>query len=256
MRSSLTVLAVLLVNSAAFAWSEGGHSIVGLAAEGQLCSDAAAEIARLGDGQSLDEIGLWADRIREQPEWAHSAPWHFVNIPDDGDPRRHPEAAAGDVIAAIERFYGTLRSRNASDEDRAIALRFLVHLVGDLHQPLHVGRAEDRGGNLINVTHAGRDTSLHGFWDFNVVRMRGLNIAEYAESISHDVQIAVLRDPGIRVRDWAVQVFELRDRVYGFDAATGRLDDEYLAMAEELAQQQLTLAAAHLANILNAALCL
>ena len=255
MRSLLKTLVLVLAYSTAHGWGDDGHMIVGLAAEELMCSEAAAEVERLGSGESLGQIGLWADEIRDQPEWAHAAPWHYVNIPDDGDPRRHAEPPEGDVIHAIDRFFTTLRSQNASDEDRLIALRFLVHFVGDIHQPVHVGRAEDRGGNLTDVTHEGRETSLHGFWDFNVVWMRRLSEVEYAESISHDVLITAIKDPNIDVRDWATQVFDLREQVYSFDPATGALDEAYLAMAEELAQQQLTLAAAHLANMLNAALC-
>jgi hypothetical protein len=229
--------------------------IVGLAAEELLCSDAASEVSRLGENQSLGEIGLWADEIRGQPEWEHAAPWHYVNIPDDGDPKRQPEAADGDVIHSIDRFFRVLRSSSASDEDRKIALRFLVHFVGDIHQPVHVGREEDRGGNLIDVSYQDRVMSLHGFWDFNSIWLRGMEPEEYADSISHRVLITAINDSGIRVRDWATQVFELREQVYDFDSSTGQLDEAYLQMAEDLAEQQLTLAAAHLANMLNAALC-
>ncbi len=246
---------MLLTESQALAWGDDGHMIVGLAAEELLCSEAASEVSRLGDNESLGQIGLWADEIRGQPEWQHAAPWHFVNVPDDGDPRYQPEAAEGDVIHSIERFYRTLRSRTATDEERAIALRFLVHFVGDIHQPVHVGRAEDRGGNLVDVSYVDRDTSLHGFWDFNSIWLRRLSEVEYAELISHRVLITAIRDSGIDVRDWAAQVFELREQVYSFDAATGYLDDDYLQMAQDVAEEQLTLAAAHLANMLNAAFC-
>lgn len=249
------VVAMSLSATPALGWGDDGHMIVGMAAEPLLCPAAAGEVARLGDDESLGRIGQWADEIRGQPEWSHAAPWHFVNVPDDGDPRRPPETSEGNVISAIERFFRTLRSESASDEERAIALRFLVHFVADMHQPVHIGRAEDRGGNLVDVFYEERGTTLHGFWDFNAVWLRRLSASEYAESISHRVLISAITDPGIRARDWAAQVFELREQVYSFDTTSGLLDDDYLAMAEELAEQQLTLAAAHLANLLNDAFC-
>ena len=146
------VAAVMIVvpGNSALAWGEDGHRLVGIAAEELLCSAAAQEIAQLSGNESLGDIGQWADEIRAQPRWDHAAPWHFVNIPDNGNPRRPPDSAEGNVIVAIERFTRTLRSTSATTEERAIALRFLVHFVADLHQPVHVGRASDRGGNLID----------------------------------------------------------------------------------------------------------
>ncbi|MGD8809330.1 MAG: S1/P1 nuclease [Gammaproteobacteria bacterium] len=251
----VAALAAFAPGLAARAWGPDGHRLIGTAAEALLCESAKSRIARLGDGEALGQIGLWADEIRGRPEWRHAAPWHYVNVDDDGDPRRPPVTDAGNVIVAIERFSGELTDPRASERERATALRFLVHFIGDVHQPLHVGRAQDRGGNLIDVRYGDDAGNLHAFWDTGVIRLRQLTVSEYAQSIAGRVRTAARRERGTQVRDWAAQVFALRGEVYSFDERTGRLDEHYLAMAGALAEEQLILAAAHLANTLNDALC-
>lgn len=239
----------------ALGWGRDGHRLAGLVAQPLLCRRAAAEIARLSGGEPLARIGLWADEIRRRPEWAHSAPWHYVNIPDSGSPREPPPGAEGNVLTAVERFAGVLTADTAETEDRADALRFLVHFVADVHQPLHVGRAEDRGGNLIGVSYADTETNLHAFWDTDAIRLSGRSIEQYAETIAARARELARRDRGSNVRDWAEQAFALRARVYDFDTTTGSLDADYLEMAAGLAEEQLVRAAAHLANALNDAFC-
>jgi hypothetical protein len=251
----LAALICLHSGSAAFGWGPEGHELIGLAAEPLLCRAAVSEIDRLGNGESLAELGQWADRVRSQPAYAHSAPWHYVNIPDDGDPRRPRTTSEGNVIDAIERFSRVLSSADSTPAQRRDALRFLVHFIADLHQPLHVGREEDRGGNFIDVNFPRDVRNLHYFWDTSVIRLKGLRTREYADSIGGRVRTAARRDRGTQVRDWAEQVFALRGSVYDFNTVTGYLDDEYLEIAEALAEQQLVLAAAHLANSLNEIFC-
>jgi hypothetical protein len=241
--------------SPSLAWGPDGHIIAGLAAQPLLCDAATAEILTLGNEQSLAELGLWADRIRGDPQWQHAAPWHFVNISDDGDPRRPAAGAVENVVTAIDRFQRSLVSDSLSEEERGVALRFLVHFVADIHQPLHVGRAEDRGGNRIEVTYQDVATNLHAFWDSHAIGLSGRNVHEYVDAIAARIRTTAEVQSGTHVRDWAAQVFALRDRVYEFDLRTGHLDADYLVMAADLAEQQLILAAAHLANSLNEMLC-
>ncbi|HMB72833.1 MAG TPA: S1/P1 nuclease [Gammaproteobacteria bacterium] len=247
-------LACLSAQSA-FGWGRDGHTLAGLAAQPLLCDAAAGEVARLGGGEGLARLGRWADEVRRRPDWEHSAPWHYVNIPDSGNPRNPPFNAEGNVITAIEQHLVVLKSAAAPQDDRATALRFLVHFIADIHQPMHVGRAEDRGGNRIDVSYGATATNLHAFWDTDVIRLSGRGVEEYAAIIAEQARATALRDRDSQVRDWAEQVFALRARVYEFNTATGFLDAGYLDMAANLAERQLVLAAARLANTLNDALC-
>lgn len=159
----------------AILWSALGHRLIAALAEDQL-TPAAAEHARdLLGGLSLDDVAVWADSIR--PTHRTTAPWHYVNVPieESGyDARRHCPAPPGCVTWAIGHFSSVLANAGAPRAERAVALRYLVHFVGDLHQPLHAGDNHDRGGNDVRVTFLGRRMNLHSLWDRALLQSRGL----------------------------------------------------------------------------------
>ena len=148
--------------------------------------------------------------IRTQPPWDNSGPWHYVNIADGDsfdDYRSPPE---GDALWAIAHFRSRLRSENLTREQRSEALKFLVHFVVDLHQPLHVGRRADRGGTTTEVFLGETRTSLHRFWDTEAIRDAGLPVAHYARNV---MPMATLLATGHRPsppRQWAAESFSLR----------------------------------------------
>jgi hypothetical protein len=248
------------------AFGPDGHRIAGLLAEPRLCAAAGAEVAALGGAESLAELGVWADAVRSEPKWRQSAPWHFMNVADAaraGDLAaarasiaafRHPPE--GDVLEAIERFRRELANRDLSAARRRDALRFLVHFVVDAHQPLHVGRADDRGGNTIDVRYGDTVVSLHRFWDTDVIELRGLSPRRYARLLAPrlDALGSAAGSPG----EWAAESLALRSAVYGFRAgraAPAVLDADYLAAAQRITDERLVLAAARLAATLNGIFC-
>jgi hypothetical protein len=254
----------------ALAFGPLAHRIAGLLAEPRLCAAARAEIAALGDGESLADLGLWADSIRSEQEWRRSAPWHYMNIADPSAGGRDAALAAirgfrhppeGDVLYAIERFRSELANRSLPHRTRAEALRFLVHFVVDVHQPLHVGRAADRGGNEIDVRYGSDVVNLHRFWDTDVIAQRGLSAARYASRL----RPALAATPASRALEsadvWAAESLEMRPAVYAFRLDVARpqapivLDGAYLAAAQIAAEQRLVLASARLAATLNALWC-
>ena len=252
---SAAALTALLISPAVLAWGPAGHMSIGFAAQPALCDAAAMQIERLGGGQSLARLGLWADSVRRQPQWRHSAPWHYVNIPDGGDPRQPPDTESGHVVSAVERFMREISDNSLDEDRRAVALRFLVHFLGDIHQPLHVGRESDRGGNMIDVSFGDEATNLHAFWDSDVIRLSGRNVRAYVVAIADAVRAASVQEQNTRIGDWVAQVFELRQAVYSFAPGTVHLDSAYVDRSVLIAERQLVLAAAHLTNTLNEAFC-
>lgn len=256
MRTRLILLWCLpLLAARAHAYGPVGHIIAGLAAEPQVCAEARVTIDRLADGASLADIGLWADRVRGDARWAHAAPWHYINVPDAASLRDVAHPPEGDVLEAIERYRAVLGDRRRAAADRLEALRWLVHLVVDLHQPLHVGRAEDRGGNTIDVHYEDETVNLHAFWDRDAIALAGLRPREYARRIAGRVRELAARERRSTVEDWAAESLALRATVYDFDAATGRLSAAYLRAARRVTEERLALAAARLANTIDGALC-
>ena len=252
----LASLASLVAFGQAHGYGADGHRIAGLIAQGRLCMEAEREVRTLGQGQTLDLLGLWADWIRGEPEWQHSAPWHYMNIPDGArlEDYRHPPE--GDILWAIKRFAATLADRRESLAERRDALRFLVHFVVDLHQPLHVGRESDRGGNRIDVDPGnGEPVNLHRFWDTEAIELTGLPPEEYARSLSGVIDANADVWEHDTLMDWARESRELRPDVYDFEGRNNRLTREYLANAERTTRQRLAQAGVRLAAEINRALC-
>lgn len=243
-----------LWSGVASAYGPRGHLIAGAAAAPLLCEAAAQGVAILGDGQTLGELGLWADRIRGDERWSRAAPWHYVNVDRNLDDLVHPPE--GDVLWAIEHFSTELGRRELPQAERAIALRFLVHFVVDLHQPLHVGLASDRGGNRINVRYGRARANLHSFWDDDAIELTGLDVGAYAAVIGGRVRREYARAGTSTPTDWARESLALRPLVYRFDRSTGRLSDRYVRVAQGVTETQLIRAAARLAATLNRIFCL
>lgn len=179
MRALLTLALVLSAATPAHAWGPDGHAIIAEIAARELSPETAAKITELLEanpaGTSLVEIASWADAVRPTEPYRWSAPLHYVNMPADATGYDHArdcppnEEGYGCVVSAVDRFARELGDESLTAEQRIEALMFLVHFVGDLHQPLHGGRQEDRGGNDIAITFLGTETNLHRAWDSQIL---------------------------------------------------------------------------------------
>jgi len=204
------------VPSPALAWGKTGHRVVAAIADTELSGLARAHVEEiLGQGESLDEAANWPDEMRSAPEpfWQKTAtPWHYVTLNGIIYDHAPPE---GDALEALDRFSKTLRDPNASREDKQLALRFVVHLVGDLHQPLHVGKCCDKGGNDVKVTWFGKPTNLHAIWDSQLVDDEQLSFTELAAKLErHTSNADVIAWSDINPRDWINESAEIRDTLY------------------------------------------
>lgn len=185
MRALLTVVLLASFAPPALGWGANGHRTIALIAERYFNDDAAAEISRLLEGQSLASISDWADTIRSDERWDCASPYHYSTIPpgtqylDEGVPPQ------GDVLGAIVYYEELLSHRSAAPEQRAVALKFLVHFVGDIHQPLHVGLGCDRGGNDVEVEWFGDVANLHSVWDGKIYDSWRLSYTEFSDFIDN-----------------------------------------------------------------------
>lgn len=242
---------------AALGFSASGHRVVGAIADSYLCPEARAYIAPLLNGASLASAGVWADTIREDAVWAHTKPWHYINV---GDHEPMEKAAGGslNVLSAIAQSEKELADVSLSLERRAEALRFYVHFVADVHQPLHVGRAEDHGGNDISVRWRGGASSLHELWDAHaLLALDGLDERDEATAIGALAvgQEAHWQEGG--PMNWAEESRALRLVVYDLPDGRGRLrlSDRYVTAARNVVRLRLAQAAVRLAGRLNRLAC-
>jgi hypothetical protein len=250
----LGLAALLALSAAAQAWSYFGHQQIAELAERELApSTRAAALALLeGEADSLAAVAAWADEVRDDPayEWSHAL--HFVNFPRGRCQYRADRDCVGGhcVVAAIERFRAELGDASLPRQRRAEALRFLVHFVGDVHQPLHAGFGHDKGGNTYQVNIDGEGSNLHRLWDFWIPQRGGEDRAAQLAALS----ASPLPPPGaLQPAAWAEASCRLVDS-QGFYPQRRRLSAADLDRFLPLAQAQMRLAAARLAALLEAEL--
>lgn len=179
----LLLFMALCAATPAPAWGPTGHRITGALAENHLSPRARAGVMEILGTESLEEASTWPDHMRSAPGvfWRVTAsPWHYVTISEGNRWRDQPPPVQGDALTALDRFARTIRDPKASLEDRQLALRFAIHIVGDLAQPLHAGKPGDRGGNDVKVSFFGRETNLHAVWDSDLIDHERLSFSEWA----------------------------------------------------------------------------
>jgi len=264
-RRSRTLILTLLAAAApapSWAWGDRGHQAVGIIAQARLTPAALAGCAGLlGEGFSLATVSTWADEVR--PERPETAPWHYVNIPitADGYDAARDCPAAGCIVEAIPRLIVEVGNEQLPLERRQEALKFLVHFVGDLGQPLHCGDRRDRGGNDVAIHEPlpADATNLHRLWDFGIIEGADLS----AEQLAASAELFLMERPYLpreplnferAVTVWANQSQELsRGIVYRGVPAEGpfTVTPEYRQLGLRVIQRQVAVSGVRLAAILN-----
>ena len=246
------ILAVFLLPVLAFSWGKTGHRVVGQIAENHLSPKAAAAVRDLLGPDSLAEIANWADEIRSDPSWKRADPWHYVNIPDGETYEAMSKNPAGDIIVAMKRFEATLRNPAAPKEERIQALKFLVHMIGDIHQPLHAGKRDDLGGNRVSV-HWFRSveaTNLHTVWDDLIIEQEKLSFTEWTRFLDHPTAAELKEWQAAGATVWMEESYKLRDRCYDFKPELP-LSYDYVYKSLPIVKQRLLQAGVRLAGTLN-----
>ncbi len=224
MRMLLT-LALLLVPAPALAWGKTGHRVIGAIAERLVTRHTRHAVRALLGPETIAEASTWPDFERSNPDvfWQKEAgPYHYVTVLAG---KTYAEVGAppeGDAVTALTRFAATVRDTAAPRAERQLALRFIIHIVGDLHQPLHAGTGTDKGGNDVRVTFFRDDTNLHAVWDSGLIGQEQLSFSEWTAWLVPRITRDQRRD--WRVTDPAVWIAEsvtLRDRLYPDRPADG-----------------------------------
>ena len=231
-----------------FAWGKTGHRIVGEIAETYLTKNAKDQIKKLMGHHDISRMTVWADEIKSDPEWKHANNWHWCTIPDNE--KYIKGKYDGLAVEKLKEFITTLKTKKSTPQDKQIALKFLVHIVGDLHQPLHVGNGKDRGGNSIRLKWFGESTNLHSIWDTKLIDFQKLSYSEYANYL-------LLEENRSMIRKWQadsilVYVHESRDlRKQCYDFSNEDLKWEYFYFNKSLLEKRLLQGGIRLSGELN-----
>lgn len=251
MKTLRLLLALLVLQPAtAFGWGRTGHRVVGEIAEQHLTKKARKHVQRILGTSSMALVATWMDDIKSDRSYDHMRDWHWVTIPDGSTYEQAEKNPNGDVVEAIGRMVAALKSDTLSHEQETFCLKVLIHLVGDLHQPLHVGKGDDRGGNSFQVQWFKKGTNLHHVWDESLVDGSLLSYTELARSLDHATKEQIAGWSRGNVAEWAQENVGIRPRIYP-DKTGENLSYEYQYEHWPLVQEQLLKGGIRLAALLN-----
>lgn len=241
------IFSFLLLSSLLFGWGPEGHRVVARIAAGRLNPKAAAAVKDL-IGVPMADVSIWADEVR--PQRRESGPWHYTNIPIDAPRTRSANycPAEGCVVSKIEELVQTLKT-GTDRAGRVEALKFLIHFVGDMHQPLHAGDKQDRGGNDTKAVYFGQEFNLHRIWDSELLGRMDKDEDRLVNSLKTSrCKRRKLSRGG--VEDW---VWESHDvaRDVAYRNLTPQLSEDYQKAAEPALRLQLQRGGLRLAKLLN-----
>lgn len=249
MKTCLSFFITMIISLQLFGWGATGHRAMGLIAEKHLSKKAKKEIQRILNGESIAMSSTWMDEIRSDTSYRYSYDWHWVTIPDGQTYLESEKNPKGDVIAAIEKIVEELKSKKFSGKDESDRLKMLIHLIGDIHQPLHVGRGPDRGGNNVKVMWFRADSNLHRIWDSDMIDDKNLSYTELAMWLGSSNKEQKKNWQKASVTDWAYESMSYRKQVY--DYGEGKIGYEYSYKYFDIVKLRLQQSGIRLAAVLN-----
>jgi hypothetical protein len=234
-----------------FFWGQNGHRATGEIASQHLTKSAKRKIDKLLKGQSLAFVSTFADEIKSDKKYKEFSAWHYVNMDLDQSYETAEKNPKGDLVSGIATCISVLKNKQSSEEDKVFYLKMLVHFIGDLHQPMHIGQKEDRGGNKVQVTWFGKGTNLHSVWDTKMIEdwnMSYIELANNAKKLSKGQIKAIQKGT---VVDWVNEVHEITKEVYASVESGEKLSYRYSYDHFGTVRNQLQKGGIRLAKILN-----
>lgn len=250
----LSIVAAGLVAATvnAYSWGQKGHDITCAIAEKHLTRKAQKQISAILDGKSIVYWSSWMDNASHTPEYKHTSTWHYKNIDADETYETAALNEKGDVVRAIEDQIAALKSGKLSKEESSVALRFLVHLVGDLHCPMHMGHKSDLGGNKWQVQFFGKGSNLHKIWDTEVIdSSRKWTYTEWTDQIDRCTKSQVKEIVEGTPNSWGKQTYLISTKLYESTPIGSKLSYDYVSEWSGMLEQQLLYGGLRLAAVLN-----
>ncbi len=232
-------------------WGPTGHRTIGNIAQKHLTKKTKKKIEKILNGQSLALVSTFGDDIKSDKKYNKFYTWHFVNYPFGESYKNSQKNPKGDVVMGIEKCISILKNKNTSIEDQEFYLKLMVHLVGDLHQPLHVGLADDKGGNDFQVRWFNRGTNLHRVWDSDMIDSNKMSYTELADNLTEYPKEWVKAKQNGSVDQWADEIHLVAEKVYQSAEIGEKLSYRYSYDNFDTARMQLYLAGIRLAKLLN-----
>jgi hypothetical protein len=257
MRKTALSLFALVLSAALVSWGVTGHRSIGKIAEIHLIPQAKAAVRELIGDTTLADVSTWADEVRGQPAYRSTGPWHYINLPLGLSRTDFETTVKGmtqeNVYSALQQQERILGSTASTRTQKVEALKYIVHFVGDLHQPMHVSREEDKGGNTIQLNYDGNGTNLHALWDSKLIDHQGLTYEQMAAKYDHATPAEIKQWQNEPVMEWIWESYQASSKLYAeVDAMKSRsIDDSYYDAHIAIVQDRIEKAGIRLAGVLN-----
>lgn len=248
------LIAYLPIN--AMAWGQTGHRIVGQIADYYLTAKARKGVIQVLGNESLAMASNWPDFIKSDTSFNYLFNWHFVNIPGGLNQQEvfHflDTTKEANVYNKIPEMVAILKNKQSTPSQQQMAMRLLIHMVGDLHQPMHTARKEDLGGNKVSVTWFGRHSNLHRVWDEELVDYQQLSYTEYAAAINHPSRARFDQWSHDSLKAAVYESYLTCNKIYAATHADDKLSYRYNFDFVNTVNEQLLKGGIRLAEIINA----
>ncbi len=246
---------IFLCTLALISWGPTGHRAVGQIADNHLSSAAKLAVKKLLGNQSLADVSNWADELRSDPQYKYTGAWHYVNVPPGYTFEQFSNEVKNmhedNVYKMVLRAESDLRNPDKSTSEKVTALKFLVHFVGDLHQPMHVSNAEDKGGNTIEIKFNGVDGNLHGLWDSGLIEHQGLTYKQMATNYDTATSAEIAKWQSDDLMVWLWESYQIGTILYKEAAENPDFDEDYYKSHIPVVEKRIEKGGIRLAGILN-----
>lgn len=249
----LLIMGCISLSLSAGAWSQKGHDTVCYIADSHLTQKTRDAVENLLDNKSIIYYSNWLDNASHTPEYACSKTWHYKNVDADKTYESAPQNPDGDIVTALNSQITIIKDTTLDNKDRALALKMIIHFLGDIHQPMHLGHLSDRGGNSHYVKFFKRNTNLHSVWDYDLPESgHRWSHTEWAREIDRpdeEVRANIIRetDP----KKWAEESWLLATAIYSSTPVNTAISYDYIAQWTPTVENQLLKGGLRLANLLN-----
>ncbi|MGB4844453.1 MAG: S1/P1 nuclease [Ferruginibacter sp.] len=245
----------LSLSFCSMAWGVLGHRIIGQIADSYLTKNAKKEIFKILGNESIAIASNWPDFIKSDPSYNYLNSWHYINLKAGLSEQEVKSYLAIDTITdaytKINWLTVQLKDKTLEQEKKVLYLRLLIHIAGDIHQPMHTGRYEDLGGNRIRLTWFKDSLNLHQLWDERLINFQQLSYSEYATAINFTTKEQRKLWEAEPVSDWVWQSYQHAEKIYADIKPNDRLGYQYNFKYVEILNQQLLKGGVHLAGLLN-----
>lgn len=248
-------IAVIILAITFISWGVVGHRSIAKIAENHLTQKAKLAVTHLLGTETIPLVSTYSDEVRSIKEFSYTAPWHYVNPPQGLNYDQFVNYLKTDknpnIYNALLKMEQQLKDPQSSKEDKVFALKFIIHLVGDLHQPFHVGKGEDQGGNKIKVKFRNRETNMHALWDSGLIEYNGFTFTEMATAFDNVDKSTIKKWQAEPVTLWLFESYQIATKLYAEVENEDELNYLYYPQHSEIYKERMQKAGIRLAGFLN-----